>query len=1479
MIIHNRSFDLKKTHTFALKNNELYYMKKLYFLNLLFILIITTSVYSFSNDRSNYINKNYSTFIAPGIDFSFTNDGACSGTPVTFNPSVTGNAPFTYKWDFGDNSTSTETNPSHSFKALGCGSQNFSVKLTVIDTNGESTTITKTVSVKQKPDLKFVDLNSPGSNKPFERCGDNNSNPKYSINVGNSSNSVSCISSYNVDWGDGSTETNVTFPKSHQYQKLGSFNMVITGVGSNSCNNSVTYVVKNSNNPIGALIAPGNTTNLCIPVDPMDFAIGSWALNPSDTNYYVNYGDGTSQNYTQAQLESSVYYNSLNPQASQNFPIPHKFTRANCPSGNTVTLTITTSCGSTYLTAGPIIILDVPVISYNVPAVACVNSSVYFSNSTYAGYTNSCSTLNVYTWDFGDGTTSREVNPYHSYSTPGTYKVTLNATTPCGVGITPPPQYICVEPVLQPQFTFGNACASETVQITNTTDTNLSCGASRFYWEVTGYTPTYCGKETSPGSGRGQWNFANGTHSSSKDPAFNFVTPGIYYVRLETINSCGIYNYSTQAIHVKKKPVISLKPISDFCKSATIYPVGTVEETCSPGSEITYSWSFPGGTPSTSTALNPGAINYTTTGNYVATFSVTNSCGTTTVSRNFSVDMVLSPVITPKTAKICSGNSFQITPVSNGTTDNVPSGTTYIWSTPTVSPPGAISGATSQSTPRTSIGQTLINNTASPATVTYTVSPISNVCPGPDFTITVTVDPLINVVETIKGGTCFGSNDGSISINVTGGIPFTTGDPYKFSWTGPNGFTSTDKNISNLKSGYYNLKVIDNGNCPFVKSYYVPEPGLFQFSPGKNDITCFGLNNGNINLSTSGGTQPYNFVWTKDGSAYPVNSGNLSNLGPGVYAVTATEANNCNTLTGSYTIIEPPLLEVKWVSQVDVLCYGYNTGEINVSSSGGRPTHRYSWTGPNGFRSNLQNLKNLYAGTYDLTVTDNSGCTVPLSVTILQNPEIKLDRTVTHLTCYSVRDGVIKINNITGGVPFATGDPYIIKWSNLGTGMEQSNLSAGNYLITITDALGCPKEFPIVINNAPVFKIDPDFQNISCHGANDAHIRLNLVGGQAPLKLEWSDGSTAGIERNNLGPGSYKVKITDAKLCVIEAEYIVVDPLELEIRGDVSNSLDCVKANTGVIDLVVTGGTAPYTYVWSNGARTEDLSQLTPDNYTVTVTDSRGCKKSDAFQITRFEQLTPTIEILTDFNCDTKFVDQTFIGHVKGGIPPYTLKWSDGIVSGVNGEIMKTDNKGLVIFSVTDSFGCTADVVHNVKTPVLGTPNFSTGSIGKDVYGLYAIYDPVLFTNLATGDFTHVSWDFGDGNFSDEENPKHIYTREGTYTIKQLVTYPFGCQYSYEASIVVEKGYTLIMPNAFTPNNDGINDSFAPVFTGLNNITLDIFDKWGGIIYSETGVNIHGWRGKIKDLDAQNGNYYFKITAKTFYNHTVTEKGSLTLIK
>ena len=210
---------------------------------------------------------------------------------------------------------------------------------------------------------------------------------------------------------------------------------------------------------------------------------------------------------------------------------------------------------------------------------------------------------------------------------------------------------------------------------------------------------------------------------------------------------------------------------------------------------------------------------------------------------------------------------------------------------------------------------------------------------------------------------------------------------------------------------------------------------------------------------------------------------------------------------------------------------------------------------------------------------------------------------------------------------------------------------------------------------------------------------------------------------------------------------------------------------------------------------------------------------------------------------------------------------------------MRTGTNGLVILTVTDSFGCVKEFSIQVETPVLDGSSFTTNSFGYSTYDLYSIFDPIQFTNTAEGDFINISWDFGDGNLSSEINPEHIYTKEGTYTIIQNVTYPFGCKYSSETTIIVEKGYSLLMPNAFTPNGDNMNDYFFPVFIGLNDMTLDIYDTWGSIIYSESGENIRGWDGKIKNSRAENGNYQFKFRAKTFYGKEVIREGALVLIK
>ncbi|MBC7407185.1 MAG: gliding motility-associated C-terminal domain-containing protein [Arcicella sp.] len=237
------------------------------------------------------------------------------------------------------------------------------------------------------------------------------------------------------------------------------------------------------------------------------------------------------------------------------------------------------------------------------------------------------------------------------------------------------------------------------------------------------------------------------------------------------------------------------------------------------------------------------------------------------------------------------------------------------------------------------------------------------------------------------------------------------------------------------------------------------------------------------------------------------------------------------------------------------------------------------------------------------------------------------------------------------------------------------------------------------------------------------------------------------------------------------------------------------------------------------------------------------------------------------------------MAQVAGGIPPYQLQWSSGTISGGNNEIMETNTNGTVLLTVTDSNSCTATYTVTVDTPVLGYPSFDTISFGFTTYGLYAIGDPIQFQSTITGDYTSVSWDFGDGTFSTELNPLHTYLIPRDYIVTQTVTYPFGCVYVQTISLLIEKGYVLVVPTAFTPNNDTLNDTYRPVTKALKNVVLDIYDTWGSLVYSETGDVLVGWDGKIKGFNAENGNYYSKVKAETFYGTIVNANQTFVLIK
>jgi gliding motility-associated-like protein len=229
---------------------------------------------------------------------------------------------------------------------------------------------------------------------------------------------------------------------------------------------------------------------------------------------------------------------------------------------------------------------------------------------------------------------------------------------------------------------------------------------------------------------------------------------------------------------------------------------------------------------------------------------------------------------------------------------------------------------------------------------------------------------------------------------------------------------------------------------------------------------------------------------------------------------------------------------------------------------------------------------------------------------------------------------------------------------------------------------------------------------------------------------------------------------------------------------------------------------------------------------------------------------------------------------------PYTYQWNNSF-NFVTSNQYTVNSTSSVQVIVKDALGCTSPYSTNAVIPIIGDISFTTNSIGASSYCGNSILDPIHFLSNITGDYTSVLWDFGDGTVSNDINPEHIYINPNDYYLITLtVTYPFGCVYIKKAAISVSQGYLLIVPDAFTPNKiDGVNDTIRPIAKCLKNIHLDIYDTWGSLIYSEVGDVLKGWDGKIKGITSENGNYYLKVSAETFYGTVINENHPFVLIK
>jgi gliding motility-associated-like protein len=712
-------------------------------------------------------------------------------------------------------------------------------------------------------------------------------------------------------------------------------------------------------------------------------------------------------------------------------------------------------------------------------------------------------------------------------------------------------------------------------------------------------------------------------------------------------------------------------------------------------------------------------------------------------------------------------------------------------------------------------------------------------------------DLLVEVAKVDIG--CKGEENGAISLNVTGGS-----GTYSYLWS--DGATTRD--LNSLSAGVYTVLVSDAGGCSTTATVVVSEPSAaLDIAVDRSaDMTCFGQTDGFARVVPQGGVAPYTYLWSNG-----ARTADITGIPAGEYTVSVTDANGC-VVQEFFRINQPDQpLNIIANGNLDLSCMGNSDGNIQLDVSGGTAPYTYLWsTG-----SDRDALSGLVAGDYTVRVSDALGCVKEQTFSVRQPAELRIDNAfVNESQCFDDRNGSIELD-VVGGTA-----PYQYQWSNGATTKNIIGISSGVYEVAITDARGCTVQGTYELDDPELFRLSPEVAEISCVGANDASISLNIEGGVGALTIRWNTGHV-GETLTELAPGLYNVLVTDENGCSLQQNFNIIEPLPVTLDAFVKDAIKCGDPESGQINLIVSGGRAPYTYRWSNGDTTQSLTELFPGTYAVTVTDSYGCTAEGTYSIQQPDPLKIGLrtEILVD--CDNRTVDNRVRAEVSGGFGGYQYEWSRG--SGNGAENIVSEPGRLTLY-ITDDRGCQLEKSIDITIPELGEADFdfTSASIVRD--GEAAANDPVNFYDTSFGDIIDWSWDFGDGFDSREVDPIHTYSAPGTYTVTLTITDASGCQAVQTDVIEITEGYRIMVPDAFTPNGDGNNDFFRPRMLGLEKVQLLVFNTWGEVIFNSEDVQTPGWDGTIRGKPAENGNYVYKLVGLSFNGLKVEREGVFALI-